>query len=327
MFFPSECSYFRIFLSTECSSPQIGPPFRKPPLQNCPPCFSIQKFLTSERSSFQNSFLQNVFHYPSECSSLESDSPSKFSSLESVPLLRMFLLWKCSSPQMFLPWRQSSPQNVPALKAFLPSECSSLETFLPSECPSIESVPPLRMFLPWKCSSPQNVPPLKAFLPSECSSFESVPPLRMFLPGKKAFLPLECSSNKNIPLPLHVPLLEVHLIWNTSCVWLCALPCIYLGTDTCSRYEGKVRIVHSAQCGGITEAEFLVSWPGGYSWLCRGKGLSYRPARQYRLAGLYDNSMPESAIFPSQGLRIWHLEIHALKNWFIMEKMIERGPC
>jgi hypothetical protein len=30
--------------------------------------------------------------------------------------------------------------------------------------------------------------------------------------------------------------------------------------------------------------------------------LSYRPARLHRLAGRYDNPMPESALSPSQGL-------------------------
>ncbi len=33
--------------------------------------------------------------------------------------------------------------------------------------------------------------------------------------------------------------------------------------------------------------------------------MSYSPARLKKLAGQYDNLMPESTIFPSQGLRIW----------------------
>jgi hypothetical protein len=39
------------------------------------------------------------------------------------------------------------------------------------------------------------------------------------------------------------------------------------------------------------------------------EGLSYRPARLHRLAGRYDNPMPESSIspIPSQGLRLWLL--------------------
>jgi hypothetical protein len=33
-------------------------------------------------------------------------------------------------------------------------------------------------------------------------------------------------------------------------------------------------------------------------------GLSHRPARLHRMAGRYDNPMPESTISPSEGLRI-----------------------
>jgi hypothetical protein len=80
-----------------------------------------------------------------------------------------------------------------------------------------------------------------------------------------------------------------------------------------------VRIVHSAQCGGITEAKFLVP-----DW--QRNVVPARQATVHRLAGLYDNSMPESAISGSQGLRIWLLEIHAPKNWFSMEKNNRKRP-
>jgi len=35
-----------------------------------------------------------------------------------------------------------------------------------------------------------------------------------------------------------------------------------------------------------------------------GTGLLYRPARLHRLAGGYDNYLPDSTLSPSQGLRI-----------------------
>jgi hypothetical protein len=97
----------------ECSSPQNvnsfrtlqkAPPLKlflsseKPPFKIVLHCFSIQK--VSHFRMFripEFSFLQNAFHDPSECSSLESDPPlkaflpSECSSLESVPPLRMFL--------------------------------------------------------------------------------------------------------------------------------------------------------------------------------------------------------------------------------------------
>ncbi len=248
-------------------------------------------FLPSECSC-----LQNVLFLPSECSSLQKSPPFRMLLPSEWSAFQNFPFFRTSSIRMFLPWKCSSLQNVPPLKAFLPSECSSLE-----------SVPPLRMFFPWKRSSSQNVPPLKAFLPqniphlkaflpSECSSLESVPPLRMFLPWKR-------SSPQNVHVirisPPMFPCWKFISGIRRASVWLCALPCIYLGTDTCFRYEGKVRIVHSAQRGRITGAKFLVSWLGDKA--DSGKGMSYRPARQNKLAGRYDNSMSESTISPSQG--------------------------
>ncbi len=80
-------------------------------------------------------------------------------------------------------------------------------------------------------------------LPTECFSIENVASLRKFLPS-------ECSSDKNYPPPpLHILLLQVH-IWNTSCVWLCALPFMYLGTDTCFRYEVKCAQFTARSAGG-----------------------------------------------------------------------------
>ncbi len=57
----------------------------------------------------------------------------------------------------------------------------------------------------------------------------------------------------------------------------------------------------------LTVAKFIV--PDVGDKVNSGVGLSYRPARLRRLAGRYDNPMPESAIFHSQGL--W---IHSRKS-------------
>ncbi len=52
-----------------------------------------------------------------------------------------------------------------------------------------------------------------------------------------------------------------------------------------------------------TVAKFVV--PDWRVIVDSGMGLlSYRPARLHRLAGRYENPMPESTISPSQGLRI-----------------------
>ncbi len=222
-------------------------------------------FITSEYSSLQNAPPLKLF-LPSECSFPKMFLPSECSFLQNIPPYRILPPSNCYSLQKRLPSKLLS--IVSLFRRFLTSECSAFQNFpffgtIPSEFFSFESAPPLRMFLPWKQSSrqnvshlkvspPQNVPPLKVFLPSVCSSLESVPPLRMLLHS-------ECSSNKNIPHPpLHVPLLEVH-IWNTSCVCMVVRAPLYLSRNRhMLQILGKVRIVHSAQCGGITEAKFLV---------------------------------------------------------------------
>ncbi len=56
------------------------------------------------------------------------------------------------------------------------------------------------------------------------------------------------------------------------------------------------------------EAKFLVSDWGNI--VNSGIGLSYRSARLHWLAGLCDNTLPQSTIFPSQGLRIWPLVVY-----------------
>ncbi len=45
-------------------------------------------------------------------------------------------------------------------------------------------------------------------------------------------------------------------------------------------------------------AKFIVPNWGGLSWLRRGIGLSYGPARLHRLAGRYNNPMPEPTTYP-----------------------------
>ncbi len=56
----------------------------------------------------------------------------------------------------------------------------------------------------------------------------------------------------------------------------------------------------------IPEAKFSL-WLGDIADF--GIGLLYRPARLHRLAGGYDNYLPDSTLSPSQGLRIWLLDI------------------
>jgi hypothetical protein len=56
-----------------------------------------------------------------------------------------------------------------------------------------------------------------------------------------------------------------------------------------------------ASCTNIQILSFLLG-----DIIDSGIGLSHRPARLHRLAGRYDNPMPESAIFPSRGLRFGH---------------------
>jgi len=62
-----------------------------------------------------------------------------------------------------------------------------------------------------------------------------------------------------------------------------------------------------------SEAKFLV--PDRGDVVDSSIGLSYRPARLHMLAGRYDNPMPESTISPSQGLRIWPLDVGGVESF------------
>jgi hypothetical protein len=53
----------------------------------------------------------------------------------------------------------------------------------------------------------------------------------------------------------------------------------------------------------LTEVKFLVPCIGVQYIADSGIRLSYRPARLHRMAGRYDNSMPESAISPHSGTK------------------------
>jgi hypothetical protein len=70
--------------------------------------------------------------------------------------------------------------------------------------------------------------------------------------------------------------------------------------------EGTIRICKKQrrdQRQMKSVAKFLV--PHWGDTVDSGIGLSYRPARLHRMEGCYDNTMQDSTISNSQGLRIW----------------------
>ncbi len=69
-----------------------------------------------------------------------------------------------------------------------------------------------------------------------------------------------------------------------------------------SMAEGPIVRVLENMCGPC-RGQILSSWLRDIADY--GIELSYRPARLHRLAGGHDNFMPQSAISPCQGLRIW----------------------
>jgi hypothetical protein len=81
----------------------------------------------------------------------------------------------------------------------------------------------------------------------------------------------------------------------TDDVYFNPLPPLLLATLT--RYERMLNV--------CSVAKFLVLDWG--DMVDSGMGLSYPPAGLHRLASRQDNPMPESTIYPSQGLRVWPL--------------------
>jgi len=93
----------------------------------------------------------------------------------------------------------------------------------------------------------------------------------------------------------------LHLMTGLSCVTTPPSPLFPNLSARCCR------LVNYPSADILFCSQILIPWLGDK--VDSGIGLSYRPARLHRLrlAGWYDNPMPESTLSPSQGLRIWLL--------------------